>query len=207
MGTPSAKPLLLVISAPSGAGKTTACQQLLAAQPELARVITCTTRQPRRGEQNGADYFFLTEDDFDYKVQRGEFLEHASVYGNSYGTLKTEVLGKLRQGRDVLLVVDVQGVASIQARAREDSELCQSLVTVFLTTPTLEELERRLRHRGTDAEDVIQRRLKQARSEITQWNRFDYLVISQTIPETLRRLQVIMEAEKMRQHRCCPPAS
>ncbi len=206
MGTPGKQPLLLVISAPSGAGKTTACQQLLAAQPELARVITCTTRQPRRGETNGVDYFFLTEDDFDYKVQRGEFLEHASVYGNSYGTLKGEVVGKLREGRDVLLVVDVQGVASIQARAKEDPELCRALVTVFLTTPTLEELERRLRHRGTDAEDVIQRRLSQARAEITQWNRFDYLVISQTIPETLRRLQVIMEAEKMRQHRSCPPA-
>src|SRR6266404_1195325 len=115
-----ANPLLIVISAPSGGGKTTLCQQLLAARPNVTRAITCTTRAPRPGEQDGVDYYFLDASSFLKRVQAGNFLEHATVYGNSYGTLKAEVLGKLRQGRDVLLNVDVQGAATIHERAKED---------------------------------------------------------------------------------------
>src|SRR5215831_1283026 len=120
---PTISPLLVLISAPSGGGKTTLCQQLLAARPDMARVITCTTRLPRPGEQEGVDYFFLTADSFLKRAQAGNFLEHATVHGNSYGTLKSEVLGKLRQGRDVLLNVDVQGASAIRERAEQDGEL------------------------------------------------------------------------------------
>lgn len=197
--------LLVVISAPSGAGKTTVCQQLLAARPDMARAITCTTREPRVGEQNGVDYHFLDTADFLKRVQAGNFLEHATVYGHSYGTLKSEVLERLRTGRDVLLNVDVQGAATIRAKAADDPELKEALVSVFLTPPSLAVLEGRLRKRNTDAEEVIQRRLGVARQELAQWEHFDYLLISGTIADDLRRMQVIIEAEKMRGGRAQAP--
>ena len=195
---PMTNPLLVLISAPSGGGKTTLCQQLLAARRQMTRAITCTTRPPRKGEQDGVDYFFLDADSFLKRVQAGNFLEHATVYGNSYGTLKGEVLGKLRQGKDVLLNVDVQGAATIRQRAEEDPELKRALVSVFLTPPSLEVLEERLRKRGTDSAAIIQKRLGVARQEIAQWKNFDYLLISSSISEDLRRMQAIIEAEKMR---------
>src|SRR5580765_8550911 len=114
---PTTNPLLVLISAPSGGGKTTLCQQLLAARPQMTRAVTCTTRPLRPGEQDGVDYYFLDATSFLKRVQAGNFLEHATVHGNSYGVLKAEVLGKLRQGNDVLLNVDVQGAATIRDRA------------------------------------------------------------------------------------------
>src|SRR5262245_23181371 len=153
-----ATPLLVVISAPSGGGKTTLCNQLLAARPDMARAITCTTRAPRKGEKDGVDYYFLDATSFLKRVQAGNFLEHATVYGHSYGTLKSEVLGKLRAGKDVLLNVDVQGAASIRERAEDDLELKGALVSVFLTPPSAGILEERLRRRGTDAPAAVQKR-------------------------------------------------
>jgi guanylate kinase len=198
-------PLLVLISAPSGGGKTTICQQLLAARPQMARAVTCTTRAPRKGEQDGVDYYFLDAASFLKRVQAGHFLEHATVYGNSYGTLKSEVLGKLRQGKDVLLSVDVQGAATIRAAALEDAELKRALVTLFLTPPSLAVLEERLRRRGTDSNAAIQKRLSVAKQEIAQWRNFDYLLISTTIKEDLRRIEAIVLAEQMRAGRAQPP--
>ena len=198
-------PLLIVISAPSGGGKTTLCQQLLAARPDMARAVTCTTRAPRPGEQDGVDYYVLDAASFLKRLQAGNFLEHATVFGNSYGTLNSEVLGKLRQGRDVLLNIDVQGAATIRERAREDAELKRALVTVFLTPPSVAILETRLRKRATDAEAVIQKRLSVARQELAQWKNFDYLLLSDSIGEDLRRMLAIVEAEKMRTSRAQAP--
>src|SRR5256714_13423822 len=126
-------PLLIVISAPSGGGKTTLAKKLLTANPGMTRAVTCTTRAPRKGEKDGVDYYFLDAASFLKRVQAGNFLEHATVFGNSYGILKAEILGKLRQGKDVLLNVDVQGAATIRDRAIEDAELKRALVSVFLT--------------------------------------------------------------------------
>lgn len=198
-------PLLVVISAPSGAGKTTLCQQVLAARPEMTRAVTCTTRVPRPGEQEGVDYYFLDPASFLRRVQAGHFLEHATVYGHSYGTLKAEVLGKLRQGKDVLLNVDVQGAATIRQQAEAEPELRRALVSVFLTTPSLTVLEERLRRRGSDAPAVIQKRLSVARQEIAQWRNFDYLLISDSVAEDLRRMLAILEAEKLKSARAQAP--
>jgi len=203
--TGTTHPLLVLVSAPSGGGKTTLIRSLLEARPQMTRAVTCTTRPPREGERDGIDYYFFDAASFLKRVQAGNFLEHATVYGNSYGTLKSEVLSKLRQGKDVVLSVDVQGASSIREQAEEEVELKRSLVTVFLTPPTLIELEARLRRRGTDSTSEIKKRLSVARQEIVQWKNFDYLLISTSIAEDLRRMLSILEAEQMLTARVQPP--
>ncbi len=151
------------------------------------------------------DYYFLTADLFLKRLQAGNFLEHATVHGHSYGTLKAEVLGKLRQGKDVLLNIDVQGAATIRERAQTEPELRAALVSVFLTPPSMAVLEERLRKRATDSEAVIQKRLSVARQELAQWKHFDYLLLSSTIGEDLRRMLAVVEAEQMRCSRAQAP--
>ena len=205
MNKAGSNPLLILISAPSGGGKTTLCQQLLAARPDMTRAITCTTRALRPGEKNDVDYYFLDPADFQRRVQAGEFIEHATVFGRSYGILRSELLDKLQLGKNVLLNVDVQGAATIRDRALADPELKHALVTVFLTPPSIAVLEARLKKRASDAPEEIQKRLGIARKEIAQWNNFDYLLISTSIPEDLRRMLAIVEAEKMRSARASAP--
>lgn len=198
-------PLLILISAPSGGGKTTLCELLLAARPDMTRAVTCTTRTPRPGERDGVDYYFLEAGNFLKRLQAGNFLEHATVHGNSYGILKSELLGKLREGKDVLLNVDVQGAATIREKALEDPELSRALVTVFLTPASVEILEQRLKRRGTDEPAVVKKRLGVARQEIAQWKNFNYLLISTSKQEDLRRMLAIVETEKMRVARSQAP--
>jgi guanylate kinase len=198
-------PLLFIISAPSGGGKTTLCQQLLATRNDMVRAVTCTTREPRPGEKEGVDYDFLDATTFLRRVQAGHFLEHATVHGSSYGTLRSEVFEKLRLGKNVLLNIDVQGAASIRECVERDDDLRRAFVSVFLTPSSLEILEARLKKRGQDSPAVIQKRLSVARQEIAQWKNFDYLIISTTIKEDLRRMLAIIDAEKMRQCRAKAP--
>jgi guanylate kinase len=201
----AANSLLIVISAPSGGGKTTLCNQLLATQPNLTRAVTSTTRPPRPGEEHGRDYYFFSPEEFQRRVAAGEFAEYATVFGRSYGVLKSELLDKLRSGRDVLLNIDVQGAASIQAQAATEPELKRALVSIFLTPSSLALLETRLRKRNSDPEAEIQKRLAGARREIACWDRFDYLVPSTSIEEDLRRTVAILLAERQRVSRSMAP--
>lgn len=194
-------PIILLISAPSGGGKTTVCHGLLAVNPNLRRLVTCTTRLPRAGEVNGVDYNFFSPEEFAWRLAAGEFLEHATVYDKSYGTLKSSVFDLMAAGNDVLLNIDVQGAASVRRTAKADAVLGRALATVFLTPSTLSELEARLRGRGSDSEEVIARRLAEAKAEAAQWTEFDYLVVSGTREDDARRMQAIYDAERLRKTR------
>lgn len=191
-------PLLLLITAPSGAGKTTVGRNLLTAYPTLDRAITCTTRKPRPGERDGLDYHFLDLASFERRIAAGDFLEHAQVYGNHYGTLRSEVLDRLAQQRDVLLIIDVQGAETIRATALEDPAVGSALVSVFLMPPSLSELERRLRGRNQDSIETIQHRLAEAREEMEHWRHFDYVIVSGGIEEDLAAMRHVLSAEKLR---------
>lgn len=171
----------------------------------MTRAVTCTTRTPREGEVDGRDYYFLSPDSFQRKVEAGEFLEYASVHGNHYGTLKSEIISRLESGTDVLLNIDVQGEASIRKEAMADPVIGPALVTLFLVTPTIKELENRLRNRGLDSEEVITNRLGAASGEIKAWANFDYLIVSDSMDEDFRRAQVILEAEKLKTRRSQNP--
>jgi guanylate kinase len=185
--------ILFVISAPSGTGKSTLCENLRST-PDFIYSISCTTRPPRAGEENDVDYHFLTKEDFLRRVSNGEMLEHALVHGNYYGTLKSTVKEALTHGTDVLLDIDVQGAASI--RKTDDPMVKESLVDVFIMPPTLEELEKRLRKRGTETEEQVQLRLKTGREESKMWPLYKYTILSGSMEEDLIKFRAIMRAER-----------
>jgi guanylate kinase len=185
--------ILFVISAPSGTGKTTLCENLRST-PDFIYSVSCTTRAPRPGEVDGTDYHFLSREDFMSRVDRGEMLEYATVHGNYYGTLKATVKEALTHGTDVLLDIDVQGATSI--RATDDVMLRDSLVDVFIMPPTLGELEKRLRKRGTETESQVQQRLRTGREEMEVWPLYKYTILSGSMEEDLIKFRAIMRAER-----------
>ncbi|MCE0521893.1 MAG: guanylate kinase [Methylacidiphilales bacterium] len=185
--------ILFVISAPSGTGKSTLCENLRAT-PDFIYSISCTTRSPRPGEEDGVDYHFLSREDFLRRIERGEMLEYALVHDNYYGTLKATVKNALEQGTDVLLDIDVQGAATI--RETEDAMVRDSLVDVFIMPPTIEELEKRLRKRGTETEEQVQQRLRTGREESKLWRLYKYTILSGSMEEDLTKFRAIMRAER-----------
>lgn len=206
MGETKSSALLIILSAPSGAGKTTLGDNLLAKRKDVVRAITCTTRAPRPGEEHGVHYYFFSVEEFDRRIAAGEFLEYAVVYKNRYGTLKGEVLSKIRAGQDVLLTIDVQGAATVRKLAETDPELAQSLVTVFLTPATRVELEERLKGRGTETPEALARRLEEATAELEQAPLFDYILLSETREKDVTALEGIIAAEHRRTKRLSLPA-
>jgi len=191
--------LLLFVSGPAGSGKTTLCNTLQQAlDPTLQRVITATTRPPREGEKNGVDYHFFDEDSFETRVKSGAFYEWAKVHDHRYGTLKSEIQGKLAQDIDLILSIDVQGAAFYREAAKEDPDLAQRLVTIFIQPLNLEQLKYRLRQRGDDDEDEIARRMKSAEHEIEQGQYFYHRIISGSRDEDFTSLHSIYKAEKQR---------
>ena len=182
---------LFVVSAPSGAGKTTLCRDVRERMPDLAYSISVTTRPPRPGEIDGVDFRFVSEAEFRARLAREEFAEWATVHGNLYGTLARPLEDALARGQDVLLDIDTQGAGQLRVRYPQ-------AVLVFIVAPSMAELEQRLRERRSDAEVEIQRRLTRAREEIALWRRYDYLIVNQDVKEALEQLAAIIQAERCR---------
>jgi guanylate kinase len=185
--------ILFVLSAPSGAGKTT-LTTALRQKPDFVYAVSCTTRPPRPGELQGEDYEFVDEAEFQARVAAGEFLEHAEVHGRHYGTLKQTVLEQLRNGIDVLVDIDTQGAANI--RACDDPFIQAALADVFIMPPSLEELRRRLMKRGTETDEQIQTRLTNAAAEMERWREYRYTLISGSMEEDIEKFRAVMRAER-----------
>jgi guanylate kinase len=190
--------MLLVVSGPSGSGKTTLCRRL--ADSGVVRYsISCTTRAPRPGEQNGRDYHFIDRAGFEARLAAGEFLEHAEVHGNFYGSLKSEVIGRLDAGEDVVMDIDVQGAAQIRQCA--DPLIRRAAVDLFVMPPGEEELRARLSGRGTDSAEIIALRMTNALDEMSHWREYTYLLVSSTREEDYARFLALVTAERMRASR------
>jgi guanylate kinase len=185
--------ILFVVSAPSGAGKTTLCNALRQTK-DFVYSVSCTTRTPRPGEIDGEDYHFLSKEEFARRLRDGEFLEHAAVHGHHYGTLRAAVLNHLNQGVDVLLDIDIQGAAAI--RASSDPQIIDSLADVFIMPPSLDELHHRLIKRATETQDQIEIRLRNAAAEMKSWRLYRYAIISGSVEEDLQKFRAIMRAER-----------
>jgi guanylate kinase len=182
---------LFVVSAPSGAGKTTLCREARLRVPDLAYSVSCTTRAPRPGEVDGTDFRFVSRGTFAAMRDGGELAEWASVHGNLYGTPAAPLEAALEAGRDVLLDIDTQGARQLRRRYPE-------AVLVFIVAPSIAELEQRLRERGSDADDDIARRLARARDEIALWKQYDYLIVNRDVKEAMDQLMAVIQAERCR---------
>ena len=187
--------ILLLVSGPSGSGKSTLCRRL-ADEREADFSISCTTRSPREGEEHGREYYFLSREEFIGRVEKGGLIEHAEVHGNFYGTLRSEVLDRLTKGRDVVMDIDVQGAS--QVRACEDPAIRRALVDLFVMPPSEQELAARLTGRGTDSEEVIALRLRNAIEEISHWSDYRYRLVSATREEDYTRFKALLISERMR---------
>ncbi|MEQ8354121.1 MAG: guanylate kinase [Kiloniellaceae bacterium] len=187
--------LMLVLSSPSGAGKTTISRRLLESDGNLSLSISATTRPPRPGETDGEDYIFVGQDRFDEMVAQGELLEHALVFGNNYGTPRAPVEAALEKGQDVLFDIDWQGTQQVREAARDD------LVSVFILPPSHTELERRLHSRAQDSADVVQHRMAKAADEMSHWAEYDYIIINDSLETSVEQVEAILTAERHRRER------
>jgi guanylate kinase len=187
--------LMLVLSSPSGAGKTTISRRLLAQEDNLALSISATTRPPREGERDSVDYQFVDHATFERMVEENAFLEHARVFGNLYGTPRAPVETALQEGRDVLFDIDWQGTQQLRESARDD------LVSVFILPPSTDELERRLRERAQDPEDVVRQRMAKATDEMSHWAEYDYIVVNEHVERSVGKVTAILQAERLRRDR------
>ena len=187
--------LMLVFSSPSGAGKSTISKVILGIHKNLAMSISATTRPMRPGEVDGKDYIFIDQAKFDQMVERRELLEYATVFGNSYGTPRAPVEEVLSHGHDVMFDVDWQGTQQLKQNARED------LVSIFILPPTIVELERRLYARAQDTAEVVKGRMAKATSEMSHWAEYDYVIINHDLDESVKQVEAILAAERLRRDR------
>jgi guanylate kinase len=186
---------MLVLSSPSGAGKTTISRALLKLEPNLVLSVSATTRAPRPGEQEGVHYYFVAVAEFQRMKAAGEFLENARVFDNFYGTPRHHVEKQLSQGRDVLFDIDWQGTQQLRESARDD------LVSIFILPPSLAELERRLHSRAQDAAEVVRKRMARASDEMSHWAEYDYVIVNHDIDSSIASVRTILVAERLKRTR------
>jgi len=189
--------LMLVLSSPSGAGKSSICRELLKLEDDLAMSVSATTRPRRPGEVDGTDYYFIDQTEFQLRINRGEFLEYAKVLGNNYyyGTPRDRVEQVLRAGGDVLFDIDWQGTQQLADAARDD------LVSVFILPPSIRELERRLLGRNQDSAEVVAQRMSKAAEEISHYREYDYIIVNHNLDESVQKVRAILTAERLKRDR------
>ncbi len=187
--------LMLVLSSPSGAGKSSIAAALLKADPNLVLSVSATTRQPRPGESDGVHYYFVDVPKFEAMRAQNAFLENARVFDNYYGTPREHVEKQLSAAKDVLFDIDWQGTHQLRENARDD------LVSIFILPPSMQELERRLRGRGQDSEEVVQKRMARAADEMSHWSEYDYVLVNRDINDTIAQVQSILQTERMKRTR------
>lgn len=190
------KGLLLILSSPSGAGKSTLARMLMDWDPTIRFSVSATTRAPRPGEVDGREYYFVTRAAFQDMVATGQMLEHAEVFGNLYGSPRAPVEAAMAEGRDTMFDIDWQGGQQIRSSA-----LGRDVVSVFVLPPSIAELDRRLRGRAQDSDTVIAGRMAKSRDEISHWAEYDYVLVNDELTNTFKRLQGILEAERLRRDR------
>ena len=187
--------LMLVLSSPSGAGKTTLSRRLLETDKGIVMSVSATTREKRPNEIDGKDYYFVTAEKFAAMVKAGEFFEHATVFGNSYGTPRAPVEAALADSRDVLFDIDWQGAQQLKEKARDD------LVSVFILPPSHGELERRLHTRAQDSAEVVKGRMEKAAGEISHWPEYDYVIVNRDVDVAHAQVKAVLDAERVRRTR------
>ncbi len=186
---------MLVLSSPSGAGKTTISRTLLETDDNLSMSVSVTTRSPRPSERDGTDYHFISREKYSEMVATNDLLEHAKVFDHFYGTPRADVERSLQAGRDVLFDIDWQGTQQLREAAADD------LVTVFILPPSTPELERRLRARAQDSDETVRSRMAKAADEMSHWAEYDYIIVNRDLHESVRQTQAILAAERLRRHR------
>lgn len=186
---------MLVLSSPSGAGKTTISRALLDGDPDIGMSVSVTTRPPRPGERDGVDYYFIDGPRFEEMVARDELLEHAEVFGNRYGTPRAKVEALLADGKDVLFDIDWQGTQQVSQKAATD------LVSIFILPPSVGELEARLRARAQDPEEVVRGRMAKAADEMSHWAEYDYIIVNRDIDRSVTEARSILAAERLKRER------
>jgi guanylate kinase len=187
--------LLLILSSPSGAGKTTLSRMLMAWDRTMRFSVSATTRPPRPGEEDGREYHFRSPDDFQFMVQSGEMLEHAQVFGHFYGSPRAPVLTAMEAGTDTVFDIDWQGGQQIKQAMRGD------VVSIFILPPSIAELDHRLRNRGQDSDEVIAGRMAKSRDEISHWAEYDYVLVNEDLDRTFEQLKTILTAERLKRER------
>ena len=187
--------LVLIVSSPSGAGKTTICKKLIQDIENLSLSVSVTTRLKRQNEIDGKDYFFKSDEEFDKMVKQEKFLEHARVFGYSYGTLKSEINSKITNGINVIVDIDWQGTRQIEEHIPDD------IVKIFILPPSIKELEKRLGARATETQDSFKKRMSEARKEISHYNEYDFIIINDDVQESVNKIKLILNSESLRRHR------
>ncbi len=185
---------VMVVSGPSGSGKSTLCGKLRELLSDLEFSVSCTTRSPRPGEQNGVHYHFITKEEFEKRIAANEFIEYAKVFDNYYGTLYSEVADRIKAGRDVLLDIDVQGAMQIRKHTESNDLLKKCTEFVFIAPPSYAILEQRLRKRGTEEEEVVKKRLAESSKEMEFWNKYDYLILNDHLEDALDEFHSLVKS-------------